>query len=70
MLAAGTKIEQISVRTPRKIAVSLKLDRFGAGLSHYPFAFALPQDIHEDILIAHLLRGGVRVERGKAFRQL
>ncbi|TGS29674.1 monooxygenase, partial [bacterium M00.F.Ca.ET.180.01.1.1] len=36
---------------------------FGRGVSPYSFAFALPQDIHERVLIAHLERAGVTVER-------
>lgn len=64
VISAGTKIERLSVRTPRQIKASLKLDTFGAGLTRYPFAFALPQDIHETVLIDHLGRAGVNVERG------
>jgi 2-polyprenyl-6-methoxyphenol hydroxylase-like FAD-dependent oxidoreductase len=63
VLAAGVKIEQIAVRTPAGVAARLQLSAFGAGLSRYPFAFALPQDVHERLLIAHLERAGVQVER-------
>jgi 2-polyprenyl-6-methoxyphenol hydroxylase-like FAD-dependent oxidoreductase len=63
VLAAGVKIEHIAVRTPTGVAARLKLGDFGAGFSRYSFAFALPQDIHERILIAHLERAGAGVER-------
>lgn len=35
----------------------------GAGLSPFPFALIYPQDEHERLLIAHLSRAGVEVER-------
>ncbi|WP_331371393.1 FAD-dependent monooxygenase [Sinorhizobium chiapasense] len=63
VLAAGIRVERLTVRTPSGIAATLKLGDFGAGLSRYPFAFALPQDIHERILIDHLEKAGVAVER-------
>src|SRR5262249_3919746 len=63
VLAAGTKIAHIAVRTPHGVAARLALSSFGQGLSHYAYAFALPQDIHERILIDHLKRAGVSVER-------
>lgn len=63
VIAAGVKIEQLSIRTPRKIAAALKLAKFGEGLSKYPFAFALPQDVHERVMLEHLVKNGVSVER-------
>lgn len=36
---------------------------FGAGLSPFPYALILPQDEHEPLLIEHLARAGVAVER-------
>ncbi|MCA1407176.1 FAD-dependent monooxygenase [Ensifer sp. IC3342] len=62
-LAAGIRVERLAVRTPSGIAATLKLGDFGTGLSRYAFAFALPQDIHERILIGHLEKAGVVVER-------
>ena len=50
VLAAGLRIDQLTIRTPAGVAAALKLGEFGEGLSPYPFAFALPQDIHERIL--------------------
>lgn len=63
VLAAGVRIEQLTVHTPAGIAARLPLADFGRGISPYPFAFALPQDIHERVLITHLERAGVEVER-------
>ncbi|MDK1493128.1 FAD-dependent monooxygenase [Sinorhizobium sp. 7-81] len=63
VLAAGIRVERLAVRTPSGVAATLKLGDFGAGLSRYPFAFALPQDIHERILVRHLEKAGVAVER-------
>jgi 2-polyprenyl-6-methoxyphenol hydroxylase-like FAD-dependent oxidoreductase len=64
VLAAGVKIEQLTVHTPAGVAARLPLSDFGRGISPYSFAFALPQDIHERVLITHLERAGVEVERG------
>src|SRR5438105_197539 len=47
VLAEGVKIEQITVRAGHKVAAEPQLGKFGEGLSKYPFAFALPQDVHE-----------------------
>ncbi|MER8778062.1 FAD-dependent monooxygenase [Mesorhizobium sp. M0977] len=63
VLAAGVRLEQLTVRTPAGIAAKLPLSDFGRGISPYSFAFELPQDIHERVLITHLERAGVEVER-------
>jgi 2-polyprenyl-6-methoxyphenol hydroxylase-like FAD-dependent oxidoreductase len=63
VLAAGIRLNALTVRTPVGIGASLKLAEFGRGLSRYAYAFALPQDIHERILIEHLERSGISVER-------
>jgi 2-polyprenyl-6-methoxyphenol hydroxylase-like FAD-dependent oxidoreductase len=63
VLRAGVKIERLTVRTPAGIGATLRLSDFGKGVSPYSFAFALPQDIHERILIEHLEKAGTRVER-------
>ncbi|TIW06038.1 MAG: monooxygenase, partial [Mesorhizobium sp.] len=64
VLEAGLKIEQLTVHTPAGVAARLPLADFGRRISPYSFAFALPQDIHERVLIKHLERAGVEVERG------
>jgi 2-polyprenyl-6-methoxyphenol hydroxylase-like FAD-dependent oxidoreductase len=63
ILAAGVRINQLTVRTPAGLVKALDLSDFGASVSRYSFAFALPQDIHERVLIAHLGKSGVEVER-------
>ncbi len=63
VLAAGVRINRLTVRTPAGIGAALKLADFGAGISRYSFAFALPQDIHEKILAGHLKAAGVEIER-------
>lgn len=72
ILDAGVKVEQLTVRTPGKIRAKLPLADFGRGLSPYSFGFALPQDVHEQVMIDHLAEAGVTVERGvelSAFEQ-
>ncbi|TPN82047.1 hypothetical protein FJ987_09085 [Mesorhizobium sp. CU2] len=64
ILDAGVKMERLTIHTPAGVAARLPLSDFGRGISPYSFAFALPQDIHERVLITHLERAGVKVERG------
>ena len=64
ILEAGVRVDQLTLRTAGKIRAALRLSEFGKGLSRYSFAFALPQDVHEKVLIDHLARAGVTVERG------
>ena len=64
VVAAGIKIERITVRESGRAVGRLPLGDFGAGLSPFPFVLALPQDVHERILVARLEGEGVRVERG------
>jgi 2-polyprenyl-6-methoxyphenol hydroxylase-like FAD-dependent oxidoreductase len=64
ILAEGIRLERLTLHTPAGVAARLPLSDFGRGISPYSFAFALPQDIHERVLITHLERAGVEVERG------
>jgi 2-polyprenyl-6-methoxyphenol hydroxylase-like FAD-dependent oxidoreductase len=64
VVAAGIKIGRITVREKARAVGRLPLGDFGAGLSPFPFVLALPQDVHERILVARLQAEGVRVERG------
>ena len=64
ILDAGVKMERLTIHTPAGVAARLPLSDFGRGISPYSFAFALPQDIHERVLVTHLERAGVEVERG------
>ena len=63
VIDAGVKLNQLTLHGRHRIAARLKLSAFGEGLSRYSFAFALPQDVHEKILVAHLEEAGVRIER-------
>ena len=63
VLAAGVKIKQLTMRRPKGIAAEIALGKFGEGVTRYSFAFALPQDIHERVLLDHLQERGVTVER-------
>lgn len=59
----GAKIENINLWVQGSIAARVPLGRIGEGLSPYPFALVFPQDAHEKLLIEHLARLGVDVER-------
>jgi 2-polyprenyl-6-methoxyphenol hydroxylase-like FAD-dependent oxidoreductase len=63
VLEAGVRIDQLTARTPQKISAVIPLSKFGLGVSPYSYAYALPQDIHERVLMAHLEEAGVRIER-------
>jgi 2-polyprenyl-6-methoxyphenol hydroxylase-like FAD-dependent oxidoreductase len=62
-LAEGVKIDALGVRNAKGLAAIVKLGEFGKGLTRFPYAFALPQDVHERLLIKHLALEGVTVER-------
>jgi 2-polyprenyl-6-methoxyphenol hydroxylase-like FAD-dependent oxidoreductase len=63
VVAAGIKVESITVRERARAVGHLSLGDFGTGLSPFPFVLALPQDVHERILVACLEREGLLVER-------
>ncbi|MGE4253442.1 MAG: FAD-dependent monooxygenase [Parvibaculaceae bacterium] len=63
VLAAGVKLRQLTMRTAKGVAAELPLGAFGAGVTRYAFAFALPQDVHERVLLRALHEAGVTVER-------
>jgi 2-polyprenyl-6-methoxyphenol hydroxylase-like FAD-dependent oxidoreductase len=63
VLAAGVRLNQLTMRTPKGVAAELPLSAFGEGVTRYSYAFALPQDIHERVLLSHLQECGVTVER-------
>jgi 2-polyprenyl-6-methoxyphenol hydroxylase-like FAD-dependent oxidoreductase len=64
VLREGVRIQSLAVRTDKGVVAQIPLGAFGQGRTRYPFAFALPQDVHERILIKHLAHAGVVVERG------
>jgi hypothetical protein len=65
VLAAGLRIDQLTIRTPAGVAAALALGEFGEGLSPYSFAFALPQDcldqsqLHGWLLRLHVNKQGL-----------
>jgi 2-polyprenyl-6-methoxyphenol hydroxylase-like FAD-dependent oxidoreductase len=63
VLAAGARLNQLTMRTAKGAVAELPLADFGAGVTPYSFAFALPQDVHEGVLIDLLEEAGVKVER-------
>ena len=63
VLSAGVRLNRLTMRTAKGIAAELPLSDFGAGVTRYAFAFALPQDIHERVLLGHLQEAGLTVER-------
>lgn len=63
VLSAGVKIKELVMRRPKGIAAQIALGAFGEGVTRYSFAFALPQDIHERVMLGHLQEAGVTVER-------
>src|SRR5262245_49406391 len=58
VLTAGVRLNQLTMRTPKGIAAELPLSEFGEGVTRYSYAFALPQDIHERVLLGHLQEAG------------
>jgi 2-polyprenyl-6-methoxyphenol hydroxylase-like FAD-dependent oxidoreductase len=63
VVAGGLKVERITVRARGRAIAQARLGDMGTGLSPFPFVLSFPQDDHERVLIAHLGRAGVRVER-------
>jgi 2-polyprenyl-6-methoxyphenol hydroxylase-like FAD-dependent oxidoreductase len=64
VIAGGIRVEQITVRERGRAIARARLGDMGAGQSPYPFVLSLAQDEHERVLVAHLERAGVCVERG------
>ena len=70
-IAAGIKLDHLDLRRPPSRPGSSKsghvarvpLGDFGQGLSPYPYVLSLPQDDHERLLIDHLTRAGITIER-------
>ncbi len=60
VLAAGQKIFALNIRHQEKVLARIDLSTVA---SPYPFVFSLPQSETERILIEHLARLGVEVER-------
>jgi 2-polyprenyl-6-methoxyphenol hydroxylase-like FAD-dependent oxidoreductase len=62
-IARGRPIASMSVHLAGKPVQVIPFGNLGRGLSPYPFILILLQDDHEKLLIDHLARAGVQVER-------
>jgi 2-polyprenyl-6-methoxyphenol hydroxylase-like FAD-dependent oxidoreductase len=63
VVAGGIKAERLTIRREGRRIAQAELGDIGAGLSPFPFVLVYPQDLHERVLIAHLARERVQVER-------
>jgi 2-polyprenyl-6-methoxyphenol hydroxylase-like FAD-dependent oxidoreductase len=63
VVGRGIRMDQIVMRVEGAVAAQVALGDIGQQLSPYPFVLAFPQDDHERLLLEHLQRQGVIVER-------
>jgi 2-polyprenyl-6-methoxyphenol hydroxylase-like FAD-dependent oxidoreductase len=63
VIAKGIKANIFNIRKNGKKTFALQLGDMGKDLSPYPFMLTFPQDDHEQLLIEHLQRAGISVER-------
>jgi len=63
VVTKGIKVDRVAIREAGRLEGRVEFRRFGEGLSPFPFMLSFPQDEHEQVLIAHLERAGVSVER-------
>jgi 2-polyprenyl-6-methoxyphenol hydroxylase-like FAD-dependent oxidoreductase len=63
VIRAGLKVEGANFWTSGRKAAHVRFGDIGAGLSPFPFVLTLAQDKHERLLIDHLERLGVTIER-------
>src|SRR6516165_3181563 len=63
VVARGRKASAVNLWVAGKHAAHAVFGDLGAGLSPYPYALIFAQDEHERLLIEHLARSGVEVER-------
>ena len=59
----GIKVENLFLRSKNKKKGLFSFKEFGLGLSPFPYILSFPQDDHEKLLIAHLKKHDVEVER-------
>lgn len=62
LIARGTRIHRLEVRSAGRRVASVPLTDAGRGLSAYPFLLCCPQDEHERLLVDELAAVGVHVE--------
>ncbi len=63
VVAGGVKVPALNLWVSGTQRARIRIDAIGEGLSPFAFALVYPQDAHEHLLIEHLERIGVRVER-------
>lgn len=63
VVAGGIKVEDLTFRRRGRTIARARFGRVGQDLSPFPFVLAYPQDEHERVLVEHLERAGVQVER-------
>jgi len=63
VIERGMKFDAVNLWVRGKQAARAFFSDIGEGLSPYPFVIIFPQDEHEQLLIEHLRRAGVEVER-------
>jgi 2-polyprenyl-6-methoxyphenol hydroxylase-like FAD-dependent oxidoreductase len=64
LVARGRRIGAVNLWVGAKRKAHISIGEIGSGLSPFPYALIFPQDEHERVLIEHLKRAGVEVERG------
>ena len=62
-IAGGVKVPALNLWVSGASRARVPIDAIGTGLSPFAFALVYPQDAHEQMLIGHLEREGIRVER-------
>ncbi len=59
----GHKVPAVNLWVKAKAAARIPLENLGQGLTPFPFPIIFPQDEHEALLVRHLSRRGVEVDR-------
>jgi 2-polyprenyl-6-methoxyphenol hydroxylase-like FAD-dependent oxidoreductase len=70
VVARGLKFTAVNLWARGRHAARVELGAIGRGLTPYPEMMIFPQDQHERLLVEHLARAGVEVERGVELRGL
>jgi len=63
VIAGGVKVPALNLWVSGRKRARIHIDAIGEGLSPFAFALVYPQDAHEKLLINHLERAGLHVER-------
>ncbi len=67
VVAKGIIIEKINIRKKGEVVAGVNLSAFGRESSPFPFILSFPQDDHEKLLLEHLEKAGINVERNTEF---